>query len=146
MKVDIKLSPDIKEPYAIIHTSQLTEEITHFINALESSNTSSPLTAKHEDTYHIISPEDIYMIRTEDSIVTLYTQSSQYTSNKRLYEIEEQLGINFFRISKTTLVNLKQLDSVEPSFNGTMYLKLKNGCKDYISRKYLPDFKKYLGL
>jgi len=27
-----------------------------------------------------------------------------------------------------------------------MYIKLKNKCKDYISRKYLPEFKKYLGL
>ena len=28
----------------------------------------------------------------------------------------------------------------------TLLLKLKNGCKDYVSRKYLPEFKKYLGL
>ena len=31
-------------------------------------------------------------------------------------------------------------------FGGIMLLVLKNGCKDYISRKYLPAFKKYLGI
>ncbi|HHT54760.1 MAG TPA: LytTR family transcriptional regulator, partial [Clostridiales bacterium] len=43
----------------------------------------------------------------------------------------------FIRISKSVLVNLKYLDCVEPSFGGIMLLVLKNGCKDYISRKYL---------
>ena len=38
------------------------------------------------------------------------------------------------------------LDSIEPGFSGTMLLKLKNGSKDYVSRTYLPAFKKYLGL
>ena len=30
--------------------------------------------------------------------------------------------------------------------NDIVILKKKNGCKDYVSRKYLPEFKKYLGL
>ena len=50
------------------------------------------------------------------------------------------------KISKTTLVNLQYIDGVEASFGGTMLLILKNGCKDYVSRKYLPSFKEYLGL
>ena len=50
------------------------------------------------------------------------------------------------QISKTTLINLSYMDCIEPGFSGTLLLKLKNGSKDYVSRKYLPEFKKYLGL
>ena len=50
------------------------------------------------------------------------------------------------RISKATLVNLSYMDSIEPGFGGTLLLKMKNGCKDYVSRTYLKEFKKYLGL
>ena len=50
------------------------------------------------------------------------------------------------QISKTTLINLSYMDSIEPGFSGTLLLKLKNGDKDYVSRKYLPDLKNYLGL
>lgn len=146
MNVEIKLKKDIHEPYAVIYTNTLTPEVTHLVSLIEQKNTSTPLTVKEEDTYHILKPEEIYMVRTEDQQLMLYTQAQHYTSNKRLYEVEQLLGADFFRISKTTLVNLRYLDSVEPSFNGTMYLKLKNGSKDYISRKYLPAFKKYLGL
>ena len=54
--------------------------------------------------------------------------------------------IDFMKISKTALINLKYIEGVEASFGGSMLLILKNGCKDYVSRKYLPDLKKYLGL
>ena len=65
---------------------------------------------------------------------------------KRLYETEEILGRGFLRISKSAIVNLRCLDSVEPSMSGMMLLKLKNGMKDYVSRKYLPSLKNYLGI
>lgn len=145
MNVEIKLAKDIATPYAVIYTNELTEEINSLVKLLE-QKTNLPVTAKKDDTYHVILPEEIFMVRTENQQVILYTQDSQYSTPKRLYEIEEQLGKEFLRISKTTLINLKQLASVEPSFNGTMYLKLKNGCQDYISRKYLPALKSYLGL
>ena len=69
-----------------------------------------------------------------------------FVSKKRLYELSSQLGKQFMQISKTTLINLSYMDSIEPGFSGTLLLKLKNGCKDYVSRKYLPEFKKYLGI
>ena len=86
------------------------------------------------------------MIRVEDGDTMIYGAKQQYRSRKRLYELAEQLGKQFMQISKTTLVNLSYMDSIEPGFSGTLLLKLKNGSKDYVSRKYLPEFKKYLGL
>lgn len=50
------------------------------------------------------------------------------------------------QISKSAVINLKQIDFVEPSFSGMMKLFLKNKQSEYISRKYLSEFKKCLGL
>ena len=75
-----------------------------------------------------------------------YGEKQNYRSRKRLYEIGQQLGKQFMQISKSTLINLSYMDSIEPGFSGTLLLKLKNECKDYVSRTYLPEFKKYLGL
>lgn len=60
--------------------------------------------------------------------------------------MEEDLPSDFIRISKTTIVNLKRIKRVAPSLKGMMFIELKNGLKDNISRKYLPDFKKALDL
>ena len=65
---------------------------------------------------------------------------------KRLYELEQQLGYAMIRISKTTLVNIRFIDYVELSFGGALLLKLKNKEQDYVSRKYLPAFKKAIGI
>ena len=86
------------------------------------------------------------MLRMENEQLIVYCEKKEYLSTKRLYEMEKLLGSSFMRISKSTIINLKKISRVEPSFNGTMLIILKNGNKDYISRKYLPELKKYLGL
>ena len=86
------------------------------------------------------------MARVENEQVVLYGEKRQFLSNKRLYQIAAQLGRDFIQISRFTIVNLRFIDSVRPSFNGLMHISLKNGETDYISRKYLPGFKEYLGL
>lgn len=144
MKVSVDISPEYTEPYAVIYTNQVTDEIQRMIDAFSANE--SPITALREDDMIILQPKDIYMVRVEDGDTIIYGAKQKYRSRKRLYEIGQQLGNQFMQISKATLINLSYMDSVEPGFSGTLLLKLKNGSKDYVSRKYLPEFKKYLGL
>ena len=145
MKVSIDISAEYKEPFAVIHTDKVTDEIQRVIDVLGTSET--PITAlQDEEDIVVLQPKDIFMVRVEDGDTIIYGAKQQYRSRKRLYELSAQLGKQFMQISKTTLINLSYMDSIEPGFSGTLLLKLKNGNKDYVSRKYLPEFKKYLGL
>lgn len=145
MKVKIDISAEYKEPFAVIHTDKVTDEIQRIIDVLGTSE--APVTAlKNEEDIIVLQPKDIYMVRVEDGDTVIYGARERYRSRKRLYELVSQLGKQFMQISKTTLINLSYMDSIEPGFSGTLLLKMKNGCKDYVSRKYLPEFKKYLGL
>ncbi len=145
MKVNIDISAEYKEPFAVIHTDKVTEEIQRMIDIFSTSET--PVTAlQNEEDIVVLQPKDIYMVRVEDGDTIIYAAKQSYRSRKRLYEVAQQLGKQFMQISKTTLINLSYMDSIEQGFSGTLLLKLKNGNKDYVSRKYLPEFKKYLGL
>ena len=145
MKVSVDISPEYKEPYAVIHTDKVTDEIQHIIDSLAASD--APITAlSNEEDIIVLKPKEIYMVRVEGGDTIIYGEKNQYRSRRRLYELANQLGKQFMQISKTTLINLSFMDCIEPGFSGTLLLKLKNGCKDYVSRKYLPEFKKYLGL
>lgn len=145
MKVKIDISAEYKEPFAVIHTDKVTDEIQRIVDVLGTSET--PITAlQNEEDIIVLQPKDIYMVRVEDGDTIIYGARQKYRSRKRLYELARQLGKQFMQISKTTLINLSYMDSIEPGFSGTLLLKLKNGNKDYVSRKYLPEFKKYLGL
>ena len=145
MKVSIDISAEYKEPFAVIHTDRVTDEIQRIIDILGTSET--PITVlKNEEDIIVLQSKDVYMVRVEDGDTVIYGAKDRYRSRKRLYELASQLGNQFMQISKTTLINLSYMDSIEPGFSGTLLLKLKNGNKDYVSRKYLPEFKKYLGL
>lgn len=144
MKTSIQIDPDQKEPHIVIHTSQITPEIEQLLSLLSASPL--PLCVLQDERIVPVQPDDLYMVRVENGQTRLYTKQEIFTCKKRLYEVEELLGPSWIRISKTTLINIRHIDYVEPSFGTALLLKLKNGQQDYVSRKYLPAFKKAIGL
>lgn len=145
MKVEIKLQPDLKSPYAVIYTGELTTEV-HRAAAVLAEERADLVPAEENDKIVMLHPEEIYLVRVENEKTIIYTAKKQYQSNRRLYELEGMLGRSFMRISKSAIMNLQLLDYAAPGLGGVMVLVLKNGLRDYVSRKYLPDFKRYLGL
>ena len=143
MKVHINLSKEYTEPQITILAAEANDDIQNLLSYIQ--NMEKIIAANEGDSIIILKPEEIYMICSMGRGVKIYSENKEYTSSKCLYEFENILGNHFVRISKTTLINLSQLKKIEPSFNG-MLVVLKNGKSDYISRKYLPLFKKRLGL
>ncbi|MBQ2665160.1 LytTR family DNA-binding domain-containing protein [Methanobrevibacter sp.] len=146
MKVNLFVSRDIEEPYADIHTNELTDNVTKAISILESDESSDMVAVKKGSDIALLLLDEIFMFRVEDKQVKVYTENSEYLIKKPLYQVEETLSTDFVRISKTSIVNLKKIERVAPSLKGMMFIQLKNGLKDNISRKYLPDFKNALDL
>lgn len=145
MKVEIRLESGLPKPYAVICAAAVDNEVRRAAEFLQ--NGSDPvITAREDEKTAVVRPEEIFMARVEDRKTMLYFGKARAVCPKRLSELESLLGRDFLRISKFTLISLKQLKEVEPSWNGSMYAVLKNGCRDTISRKYLPALKKYLGL
>ena len=146
MKVNLFVSRDIDEPYADIHTNELTDNVTKAISILESEDSPDMVAVKKGSDIALLEMEEIFMFRVEDKQVKVYTENKEYLIKKPLYQVEETLSGDFVRISKTTIVNLKKIERVAPSLKGMMFIELKNGLKDNISRKYLPGFKQALDL
>ena len=156
MKVQLFVSKDLEEPYAEIYTDVLTDNIQKAMVLLENENeeedkegindNNSILAVKKGQDIVLLDFEDIFLIRVEDKQTKVFTENNDYLIKKPLYQIEENLDSNFVRVSKTTIVNLRKIKRVAPSLRGMMFIELKNGLKDNISRKYLSDFKNALDL
>ena len=156
MKVQLFVSKDLEEPYAEIYTDVLTDNIQKAMVLLENENeeedkegindNNSILAVKKGQDIVLLDFEDIFLIRVEDKQTKVFTANKDYLIKKPLYQIEENLDSNFVRVSKTTIVNLRKIKRVAPSLRGMMFIELKNGLKDNISRKYLSDFKNALDL
>ena len=146
MKVNLFVSRDIEEPHADIHTNEVTDNITKAMSILESDDANEILAVKNGSDITLLEFNDVFMLRVENKQVKVYAENNEYLIRKPLYQVEESLSGDFVRISKTTIVNLKKIKRVAPSLKGMMFIELKNGLKDNISRKYLPDFKNALDL
>ena len=148
MKVECKIDPDYKEPYAVLYIRRMTHTIAEIISMLEKENTDSlTLTATKEKKTFFIRPEEISLVRTEGREIVCYDKlKNRYLLDRPLYELEKLLNDDFVRISKSAIVNISQIHHVEASFNGTMELVMKNGITDYISRSFRKSFKERLGL
>ena len=146
MKVNLFVSKDIDQPHADIHTNELTSNISKAISILENDDVNDMIAVKKGSDIALLEFSEIYMFRVEDKQVKVYTQNDNFVVKKALYQVEESMTEDFVRISKTTIVNLKKIRRVAPSLRGMMFIELKNGLKDNISRKYLPEFKQALDL
>ena len=153
MKVNLFVSKDLEEPYAEIHTDALTDNIQKAMVLLENEDEveeemgdNSILAVKKGQDIVLLDFEDIFMIRVEEKQTKVYTEDKDYLVKKPLYQIEENLDSDFVRVSKATIVNLRKIKRVAPSLRGMMFIELKNGLKDNISRKYLSGFKEALDL
>lgn len=146
MKVEIKVQKNTVEDHAVIYTKEATAEIRQLACLIENHPSKRLITVTDNERFVALRPDEIFMVRVEGERTAVYSRNNVFRWNKRLYEAEAFLGSDFMRISKSTIVNLHHLDYAEASLGGLMLLVLKNGCKDYVSRKYLPDFKKHLGI
>ncbi len=146
MKVEIKISKDYEEDLAIIKTSKLTPEIEDAIDYLKNITKSDVIAVRKNDHITVLNPDEIYMIKSKNKKIKVYTENKEYDINKRLYELENSLDDDFIRISKSTIVNIRKIDYIAPSLKGMMFIALKNGLKDNISRNYLREFKNKIGM
>lgn len=145
MKVKIQVDPAISEEYAEFHEREITDEVSRFAEIIEKSNRVLTGADEFERTI-IINPSDIVAVHAEKKWCRILTETADYSCRKRLYELEQDLGPEFMRISKSILVCIRKIDSVEAVFNGMLLLHMKNGSKEYVSRTYLPNLKSYLGI
>jgi DNA-binding LytR/AlgR family response regulator len=95
---------------------------------------------------HRVSPSDIFYIETVDNKTFLYCESDVYEAKQKLYELEELRMTDFLRISKSVIVNLSKIKSLAPSMSGKLEATLKNGERVVISRQYVNELKKNLGI
>ncbi len=144
MKVEVKMKTGIAAPYAVIYANEMSKEVQDAVAAL--TDRQKMVSVLENGKILFLKLEEIFMVRVENEQTVVYCEKQTYRSGKRLYQMEEMAGGEFVRISKSAIVNVQHIYGVEAGFKGMMTLVLKNGCKEYISRTYLPAFKKHFGI
>jgi len=85
-------------------------------------------------------------IEVQATSLTYYTTAEVVKTTGRLYQVLEVLNDNFVQVSRHSIINLNYLESIENGFAGNMIVMLANNLKTDVTRKYLPELEKELGL
>jgi DNA-binding LytR/AlgR family response regulator len=105
------------------------------------------LTGIKDGIITMIDTKNVYYFEGVDNKVFIYCKQSVYESKLKLYEIEETYeNSDFFRASKSIILNITKIKSISPAFSGRFEALLFNGEKVVISRQYVPELRKRLGL
>ena len=144
MKIIIEEPLAGEEEKIIIMCREMTDELLHILALLKAQDT---LVAYAGNEIHRIKPTSIYYIETVDNKTFLYCKDKVFETKQKLYELEQALSnIDFLRISKSMIVNLNKVKLFNPALNGRFEALLYNGEKIIISRQYMSDLKKILGI
>ena len=80
-------------------------------------------------------------------INSIYTQKDVHSVKEKLYEFEKMSCRSpLFRCSKSMVLNADKIDYVRPSLSGRFEAVLSNGEIVIVSRKYVQDLKRSLGI
>lgn len=105
------------------------------------------LTGVREGETFLLEAGDILYIDTVDRRTFLYTKEAVYESPLRLYELLERLECrDFLRAGKSSILNLRQVQSLRPDFGGRLRCTMANGEVLLVSRQYVPPMKERLGI
>lgn len=119
---------------------RISEEIERFV-----SNLASGLIGFEENEIVPINVNDVYCFTVEDGRVYALTNDNKLRLKQRLYEIEDIAGADFLKINQSCLIRVDKIKKFDASLTGGLSVILKNGYKDYISRRQLKTVKERIG-
>ena len=145
MTITIQDLPEGAEEEIVIRCRGMDEQLLKLVYALRAGR--EKLTVSRQERLFRILPSAVYYFEAVDNRVFAYLEKEVYETKLKLYELEERLaGTDFFRASKSTVINLAKVESLSPAFNGRFEAAMKNGEKLIVSRQYVPVLKEKLGL
>lgn len=146
MKVNVEIDKNIKEVEILIKTYEMNETVNDIIQKL-SEVTPKLLVGFIDNRVIVIDAADIIRAYTGEKKVFAVTSKTEYLMKIPLYEVMERLNQNqFVRISNTEIINLKKVVEFDLSFSGSICVKLSNGDISYVSRRFVAQIKRLLGI
>ena len=96
------------------------------------------------DRINLLDPNEIYFFEADEKYIRVYTYDRDYLISGSLSSLETDLGDNFVRIHRSSLINMKFIDEIFKMFNGSYKVRMKNKTQSElpVSRQS----KHYLGL
>ncbi len=145
MKIVVEENTNLKDIEVIFRAPCIDAEVIDAISRLKLYD--QKITGLIDGCTHIVPASEVLYFESVDKRTFFYTADRVLETPMRLYEIADKLSnCGFVRTGKSTIVNLKEVESLRCDLGGKMIATLSNNEKTVISRTYTPEVKRLLGI
>lgn len=138
LKVRIEVDENLIEDEVIIRCRDINKEVVNIKQSIaDVINEKKTLVCTREKTEYFIAIDAILFVETDSDKIVVHTIDNIYYVKMKLYEMEQLLPGFFCRCSKSAIVNLNMIYSIERNISSTSIISFKNSDKKvYVSRRY----------
>jgi DNA-binding LytR/AlgR family response regulator len=145
MKINLDIDGKYDDTEVIIRAPHLNNDIERMVAMMRMID--MQIAVRKDNETYLIETDKILYIEAVDRKTFVYTNSENYESELKLYEIEQELiERDFLRISKNSIVNLRKIKSLKTDVNRKIRITLQNGEQIVVSRMYSDELRRKLGL
>jgi len=143
---DYLLKPISKERFAKT-IEKVTPHLEHkTINHSHQLTPDSQLFIKDGDRCWMVKLSEISLFEVDGNYTKVFWENNKPMIYKSLNQIAEKLDeTKYFRVNRQQIINLDHIKAVDPYFNNTLKITLKNEVSVEVSRRQTLKFKEQLG-
>lgn len=147
----MKVKPLIDKKYTEIEihvcNEKMNSNVIDLVNGISDFVNTKIIGTDERGEKVMLSAGEIVRFYAENQRVMAQAAEGTYRIQQKLYELEDDLdATQFFRISKSEIVNLRKIRKLDMDIVGTIRVILTDGTETYTSRRKVTNLKKQLGL
>lgn len=124
-----------------VEASPEVKRLEHYIMEFDSR-----LKGKNDGETMYVNARDVLYFESVDNRTFMYTKETVLETDLKLYELEDSLNNkDFFRCSKSVIVNVNSIKALKPEITRNILATLETGEVITISRRYVKAFKELIG-
>ncbi|MBE6754391.1 MAG: LytTR family transcriptional regulator [Ruminococcaceae bacterium] len=145
MKITVIEIDDAQEEEIILRCHRSSAAAAQFLGG--SSATPRTVAGTKDGQIYRLTLDDIYYFETVENKSFIYCKDAVYETRLKLYEFERLCqGSDLFRCSRSMVLNSGKIDHLSPSLSGRFEVTLVGGEKVIVSRQYVDELKKLIGM
>jgi len=147
-KMEVKLNIDATTQFetVVFNIRALTPKINGLIEELTKAD--NHIILNRDDEILFVDPSEIVAFSTRDNkIGVVLKDNSECFIKKKLADLEEEFAVhNMIRVSKSAIINTKEIKKFIMQYNSTILIEFKNGYQEYVSRRYVKKIKQHFNI
>ena len=146
MKIKIEVDNNLIEDEVIIRCSRVDDDIQKIQTAISDITSQNKQMCFLKDGKEYYFPlETILFFETNNNQIDAHMENDVFKVKYKLYELEEILPSNFVRVSKSTILNINKIYSIDKNIVSSSIVQFYKTHKQvYVSRYYYKQLQEQL--